>query len=64
MGELSFADALTDISQTLVGTVDAAAVHRTCQQRLFEKAQAYAHIDDDTMALVTEHRERGLTHLG
>jgi HAD superfamily hydrolase (TIGR01509 family) len=54
VGELSFADALTEISQKLAGTVDGAAVQRICQQRMREKAQAYARIDDQVRTLITE----------
>jgi HAD superfamily hydrolase (TIGR01509 family) len=60
LGELSFADALTEISQTLVGTVDTAAVQRICQQRSREKAAAFAHPDDQVMTLVTDLGRRGI----
>lgn len=58
VGELSFADALTEVSQTLVGTVDTAAVQRICQQRSWEKAAAFAHPDDQIMTLITSLARR------
>jgi HAD superfamily hydrolase (TIGR01549 family) len=58
VGELSFADALTEISQTLAGTVDTAVVHGICQQRMREKAEAYARTDDQVMTLITELARR------
>ena len=60
LGELSFADALTEISQTLLGAVDTAAVQRVCEQRRLEKAAAFAHPDAQVMALVTDLRRRGI----
>ena len=62
VGELSFADALTEVSQTLVGRVDATAVQRICEQRIREKAAAYARTDDQIATLVTDlaHRCVGL----
>src|SRR5688572_20950353 len=60
LGKLSFADALTEISHTLVGTVDTAAVQRICQQRSREKAAAFAHPDDQVMTLVTDLGRRGI----
>lgn len=53
VGELSFAGALTEISQTLAGTVDAVAIQRICQQRVTEKTVACARPDDQVMALIT-----------
>src|SRR5688572_23000527 len=46
VGELSFADALTEISRTLIGTVDAAVVQEICQQRVREKTDAFARTHD------------------
>jgi HAD superfamily hydrolase (TIGR01549 family) len=54
VGQLSFADALTEISQRLAGAVDTAAVQELCQQRLREKVNAFARTDDQVMTLVTE----------
>lgn len=58
VGELSFADALTEISRALAGTVDTAAVREICQQRMREKAAAFARIDDQVMTLITELARR------
>jgi HAD superfamily hydrolase (TIGR01509 family) len=60
LGSLSFGEALTEIAQTLTGTVDAAAVQRLCRLRTHEKAAAYARIDDEVMGLVTDLGRRGL----
>src|SRR6059058_1625643 len=49
VGELSFVDALTEISKTLTGSADAAAIQRVSQRRIEEKAAAYARIDPDVM---------------
>jgi HAD superfamily hydrolase (TIGR01509 family) len=59
-GQLSFADALTEISRTLTGCVDTSAVERMRQQRIQEKAAAYARIDEAVMALVSDLRRRGV----
>ena len=53
LGELSFADALTEVSQTLVGRADAAVIHRICEQRMREKADAFSRTDHYVMPLVT-----------
>jgi len=53
VGALSFADALTQVSQTLIGRVDEAAVHRICEQRIREKTAAYACPDDQVVTLIT-----------
>lgn len=60
VGELSFADALTEISRTLSGRVDTAAVERICQQRVREKAAAYARTDDQVTTLITGLVRRGV----
>ena len=60
VGELSFADALTEIAQTLGGTVDAAAVQRICRQRTLEKAAALADPDEEVVRLVTNLGRRGI----
>ncbi|MBA2459895.1 MAG: hypothetical protein H0V43_13190 [Gemmatimonadales bacterium] len=57
---MSFVGALTEISQTVIGTVDAAAVQRICQQRIREKAAAYARIDDEVTALIIDRARRGV----
>jgi HAD superfamily hydrolase (TIGR01509 family) len=60
VGQLSFADALTEISQTLVGTVDTVAVQHICQRRTREKAAAFAHPDHQVMTLITGLGRRGV----
>ena len=60
MGQLSFVGALTEISRTLVGRVDAAAIQRAAQQRIREKAVAYNRIDASVMELITDLRSRGI----
>jgi putative hydrolase of the HAD superfamily len=59
-GQMSFAEALRDISQTLIGRADQAAIHDICQQRIREKAVAYAQIHDGVAALVTALARRGV----
>jgi HAD superfamily hydrolase (TIGR01509 family) len=60
LGQLSFAEALTEISTSLAGIVDPAAIERACEQRIREKAAAYAQIDDEVAALVADLRGCGL----
>ena len=60
-GEMSFAEALTDISQTLGGRVDGGTVSGICEQRLREKAAAYARIDSEIAALVKALSDRGIS---
>jgi putative hydrolase of the HAD superfamily len=60
VGELSFADALTEVSKALVGRVDGAAVHRICEQRIREKAAAYARQNDQVTTLITGLVRRGV----
>jgi HAD superfamily hydrolase (TIGR01509 family) len=60
VGELSFADALTEVSQTLVGRVDGVAVQRICEQRIREKAAAYARLDDQVSTLISGLVRRGV----
>ena len=59
-GEISFAEALADISQSLTGRANAATIQGICQQRIREKAAAYAQIDDDVAALVSVLGRRGV----
>ncbi len=59
-GEMSFADALAEISQCLIGRADVAAIHRIRQERIREKAAAYSEIDRDVGALVTVLVGRGI----
>jgi putative hydrolase of the HAD superfamily len=60
VGELSFADALTEVSRMLVGSVDAAVVQQICEQRAREKAAAFAHPDHQVMTLITGLGRRGV----
>jgi putative hydrolase of the HAD superfamily len=60
LGEISFREALTEVSTTLIGAVDASAVQRVCEQRIREKAAAYARNDGEVAALISELREHGL----
>lgn len=61
VGQLSFGEALTEISMTLAGSVNAAAVQRVREQRVREKAIAFAEIDQNIAAMLTELRGRGLS---
>jgi HAD superfamily hydrolase (TIGR01549 family) len=60
VGELCFAEALTQISHTLAGTVDATAIQRICQQRMQEKDAAYARMNDLVASLITGLTRRGV----
>ena len=51
LGELLFADALADISKTLSGRVDAAAIERIRLQRIREKTALYDRGNDDVLML-------------
>jgi HAD superfamily hydrolase (TIGR01509 family) len=59
-GQMSFAEALTEISQTLIGRVDQAVIQGVCQQRIREKAAVYAQIHDEIAAVVTTLARRGV----
>lgn len=59
-GQMSFAEALTEISQTLLGRADSVTIQGICQQRIREKAVAYAQIRDEVAALVTTLARRGV----
>jgi HAD superfamily hydrolase (TIGR01509 family) len=58
-GTLSFADALAEISRSLIGRVDLATIQSICEQRVREKAAACARIDDDVASLVTALTRQG-----
>jgi putative hydrolase of the HAD superfamily len=60
LGQLTFADALTEISQTLTGTVDTAVVRRICDQRIREKTALFARIDEEVVALISDLGARGI----
>lgn len=59
-GEMSFAEALMEISQNLSGRVDRKLVQAICQQRVREKAVAYAQIHQEVAALVSTLAGRGI----
>src|SRR5687767_8649822 len=59
-GQMSFAEALTEISQVLIGRVDQVAIQGICSQRIREKAVAYAQIRDEVAALVATLARRGV----
>jgi putative hydrolase of the HAD superfamily len=59
-GEMSFVDALAEICQRLIGRVDVAAIDGIRQDRLREKAAAYAQIDNEIGALVGGLADRGV----
>jgi len=54
VGKLSFADALSEISQALAGTVDADTIQGICRQRIREKVEAFARTDNQVTMLVNE----------
>jgi putative hydrolase of the HAD superfamily len=59
-GELSLADALAGISQSLAGRADIAAIDGIRQRRMREKAAAFARVDADVAALVAALADRGI----
>jgi HAD superfamily hydrolase (TIGR01509 family) len=61
LGELSFGEALAEISCLLTGSVNSAAVRRVCAQRIREKALAFAKIDPYVSALIGRLRTRGVS---
>lgn len=54
LGQLSFAEGLAEICDSLVGRVDTAAIQRICEQRVIEKAAFFHRIRDDIAALFTD----------
>jgi FMN phosphatase YigB (HAD superfamily) len=60
LGELSFGEALAEICRTLTGCVDTAAIERICEQRIREKAVAFAQVDREMAALIAELRGQGV----
>jgi len=61
VGELSFSEALVQVSHTLAGRVDTAPVQAICAQRIREKAAAYTRIDDHVTSLITELVRSGVS---
>jgi putative hydrolase of the HAD superfamily len=60
VGTLSFADALTEISEALGGTANKTAIHDICEQRIREKEAACSAIDNQIATLVSELGRRGI----
>ena len=60
VGKLSFAEALTEVSEALAGVADTAAIQTICQQRIREKEAAFAGADDQVTTLITELARRGV----
>ena len=60
VGALSFADALTEISQVLTGRVNEAAVEHACALRIQEKVEAYTRVTDGIKTMVSELSRRGV----
>jgi putative hydrolase of the HAD superfamily len=60
VGGLSFAEALTEISHSLSGRLNEAAVQQVCAQRIQEKAEAYSRVTDGIRTMVSELSRRGV----
>ena len=60
LGRLSFAEALTEISNVLAGHVDADAVRTVCEERIRDKARAFADVDPAVAGMLTAIRESGV----
>lgn len=60
LGQVSLAEALAEISRSLSGSVNTDAVRRICEQRVLEKAAAFAHVSDEVAALITDLADRGV----
>jgi putative hydrolase of the HAD superfamily len=60
LGRLGFGEALTEISRTLTGRVDAVAVQRVREQRIREKAAAFDRVDEEIALVIGELRRHGL----
>ena len=59
-GDMSLADALADISRSLIGRADLVAIQDICDQRVKEKAEAFARVDRSVAALVNALVHRGV----
>lgn len=59
-GKMSFAGALVEISQSLAGRVDMAAIRRIREGRIREKAAAFARVTTDVAAVVAELAGQGI----
>ena len=60
VGNLSFAEALTEVCEALGGTANTTAVQDICQQRIGEKRAACADPDFRVTTLITELARRGV----
>ena len=60
LGRLSFRDALSEISRTLIGRVNEKAVQHACEQRLREKLIAFVRPDPEIEHMVRELRARNV----
>jgi putative hydrolase of the HAD superfamily len=60
LGRLPFIDALTQISRALDGGVDWPAIREAREQRILEKAMAFADVDRQVADMVRTLREQGV----
>ena len=60
VGRLSFGQALSDVAAKLGGQVEEATVQRLCEERTRTKAQAFAHIEHQVLAMLDHLRGRNL----
>ena len=60
LGQLSLAEALADICNSLAGRADTTAIQRICEQRIGEKTAVFDRIRDDVAALFTDLTNRGI----
>jgi putative hydrolase of the HAD superfamily len=60
-GEMSFAEALTEISHTLVGDANLSVVEEICEGRIREKAIVYSRVTDAVSSLVATLAREGVT---
>jgi FMN phosphatase YigB (HAD superfamily) len=59
-GQRSFADALTDISETLVGRADPETIRNIRQQRISEKAAIFVRMNGAIVALIAKLASQGV----
>ena len=60
LGRLAFTDALTEISRTLNGGVDGAAIREVREQRVREKARVFAEVDRHVADMIRALRAEGV----
>jgi FMN phosphatase YigB (HAD superfamily) len=58
LGQLSFAEALCEVCESLSGRVDRTAIRHICEQRARDKAAVFEHISDNVAALMAELSNR------